>query len=121
MKNRRYDEVYALVNRVMEETEPYLDRMYTLDDLARECSSNRSYISRAIYRNEKLHFKSFLNRRRADRARELLLQKEENGEFSYTLADVVEISGFASERTFFRVIKRSFGRTPTEMRRDEEI
>ena len=119
-KSACYREVVAKVNRLMEK-EAFLERGYHMEDMARDCTTNRSYISQAVKEDGGGNFNAFLNRKRVLKSRSYLRKRSENGEFSYTVADVAELCGFASERTFYRAYRKVFGTTPNRHRRHEEI
>lgn len=96
----------------------YLDGHYTeelsLESLSREFGVSRFVLSRIF--TEKLHttFPDYVNSRRLDYARDLLLSTE------LSVTQIALDAGFGSSRTFFRAFQDSFHTTPGAYRRQTE-
>lgn len=93
----------------------YLDGHYTeelsLESLSREFGVSRFVLSRIF--TEKLHttFPDYVNSRRLDYARDLLLSTE------LSVTQIALDAGFGSSRTFFRAFQEQFHMTPGAYRR----
>ena len=93
----------------------YLDAHYTeelsLESLSKEFGVSRFVLSRIF--TEKLHttFPDYVNSRRLDYARDLLLSTE------LSVTQIALDAGFGSSRTFFRAFQDSFHTTPGVYRR----
>lgn len=96
----------------------YLDGHYTeelsLESLSKEFGVSRFVLSRIF--TEKLHttFPDYVNSRRLDYARDLLLSTE------LSVTQIALDAGFGSSRTFFRAFQDSFHTTPGAYRRQTE-
>ncbi len=96
----------------------YLDGHYTeelsLESLSKEFGVSRFVLSRIF--TEKLHttFPDYVNSRRLDYARDLLLSTE------LSVTQIALDAGFGSSRTFFRTFQDSFHTTPGAYRRQTE-
>lgn len=93
------------VCRKLEEKKLYLSEDFTLEMLASEVASNRTYVTRALKSNS-LNFCGLVNSLRARHAIDLILRGDCRG---VRLVEIAEASGFASTRTMNRYIKRSAG------------
>ena len=96
----------------------YLDANYTkelsLDSLSREFGVSRFVLSRIF--TEKFHttFPDYVNSRRLDYARDLLLSTE------LSVTQIALDAGFGSSRSFFRAFQDTFHTTPGAYRRQTE-
>ena len=96
----------------------YLDAHYTeelsLESLSREFGVSRFVLSRIF--TEKLHttFPDYVNSRRLDYARDLLLSTE------LSVTRIALDAGFGSSRSFFRTFQDTFHTTPGAYRRQTE-
>lgn len=89
----------------------YLNATLTLNDLARELGTNRTYLSN--YLNQQLHttFYEYVNKWRVRRAKELLRKS------NMILDDVALQSGFNSMSSFRRYFSAHTGMSPLEYRK----
>lgn len=92
---------------LMKEKEYYLNPELTLNDLAKACKSNRSYISKTIKSYSNQNFCTFVNRFRIEKAKSLLQEQPE-----YTQESIASLSGFKSTATFYRIFKNYTGLPP---------
>ena len=88
-------------DRIMRERRLYLNSSLTLDKLAREIGSNRTYLSKALSEKKGMNYRSYLNEYRVKYAKELLCSKD------YTLLDIAIVSGFKNEKTFYNALVQS--------------
>jgi AraC-like DNA-binding protein len=100
-------QLYKKMNRLMLEKKLYLKKDLTRADVAREATTNRTYISRAL-KGSGLNFSQFVNAYRVEHALALLLDKDNT---SLTREDIAEMSGFSCADAMNRHIKKSAGFT----------
>ena len=82
----------------------------SLDDVSRACGMSRFHFSRIFKAHKGLTFKGYLNRRRIDRAKALLVQED------VTVTDACYDSGFNDLSYFDRVFRRLEGMSPSDYR-----
>lgn len=92
-------------DRAMREKKLYLNSSLTLDRLAREIGSNRTYLSKALSEKRGKNYRSYLNEFRVQYAKEQLCKR------NYTLLDLAIISGFKNEKTFYNALVQSGDRS----------
>lgn len=100
-QNDTLQNVADSADRVMREKKLYLNSSLTLDKLAREIGSNRTYLSKALSEKKGKNYRSYLNEFRVQYAKEQLCKK------NYTLLDLAIISGFKNEKTFYNALVQS--------------
>ena len=83
----------------------FLDPDLTLERLAGEIGSNRTYLSRALARYKGVHFNRYINSFRLRHAAGLL----EDGAAGEDMLDMALLSGFKNTRTFRRALEESSG------------
>ena len=84
----------------------------SLTDIAAYMNMSQAYVSRLFKKLVGSNFKNYLTRVRLDNAAKLLLESPDK-----TVADISQMCGFSSPRTFTNTFSTSFGMTPTEYRR----
>lgn len=89
-------EIADRADKIMEEKRLYLDPNFTLEHLAREVWSNRTYMSRALRLKRGVSFREYVSHFRLKYARGLC----ENA--GYGASDLAIKSGFNDVRTFNR-------------------
>ncbi|NPD47758.1 tetratricopeptide repeat protein [Lentimicrobium sp. S6] len=87
----------------------WLNNKFSIENLAKKCNTNKSYISKAIKENTNNNFNSFINQLRVEEAKELLTDESSD---NYTLDAIAEMSGFNSVSSFYRIFKDHTGITP---------
>lgn len=102
-----------LLNETVETRLLYLDRNLTLETLARELSTNRTYIYDAIS-SIGMNYSTYINSYRTQYAIDLLLDSRRQ---NLSVDDVAEISGFSSPRQMNFYIKKSAGVTARALRK----
>lgn len=85
----------------------------TLDDLAKELQTNRTYLSKLINREHGESFSTFINKQRVAFAQNLL-----RTEPTATLDWVALKSGFVSYNSFYHTFKEVVGQAPGKWRRE---
>jgi AraC-like DNA-binding protein len=99
------------VESVMRDRQSYTDPELTLPQLARQCQTNPSQLSRVINAGYGQNFNDFINEYRVN----ALLDKLRAGEHStQTLLGLAFDCGFNSKATFNRAFKKKTGMSPKE-------
>ncbi len=114
MRRKRLDEggIYEKMVQLMADRQLYLRRDLTRDELAREVLTNRTYITRAL-KGRGLNFSQFVNSFRAAHAIALMAE----GRYpDASPEEIALLSGFSSEDTMNRYIKKSAGLTACAFR-----
>lgn len=104
--NETYARILPLFVKLIEEDKVYLQPNITLEEIARQINSNRTYISRII--NEEFHtsFYDFINSKRIEYAKALTHQNPK-----FTQEQIAQESGFSHASNFSRVFKKQTGMT----------
>lgn len=92
----RLEELSRRVDSVMLTRRLYLNPRLTLESLAQEVGTNRTYLSRMFNRKKRVSFIGYLNGLRLEHATQMV----ENG--IYDEQRIVIASGFPSERSFYK-------------------
>lgn len=95
---------------LFEKKQIYLRHGLKIDDIARECTSNRTYVSNCINNYYGQSFSTLVNSFRVNYAKELILANGGTMKFSV----VCNNSGFSDEVSFIRNFKKFTGMTPSE-------
>lgn len=77
----------------------FLDRDLTLEKLAKEVGSNRTYISKALSFDKEINFNVYVNSFRLQYAGKIIMDKW------LPLEEIAILSGFRTDRTFYRALK----------------
>lgn len=93
------------------------DRLYLkpglkISDVAEAVGSNRTYVSAAINRTSGMSFSDYVNRRRVEEAKRLLLLEQDPA-----ISEVAEKAGFASFPSFYRAFVKFTKKSPSEWQR----
>ena len=102
----------ALFNAIVEKMEKerlFLQPGLSVIDLAKSIGSNRTYVSTSINSHSGKSFALFVNTYRVEYAKKIM---EEDGKLS--IAQVGEMSGFASEESFRRNFRIITGKSPSD-------
>ncbi len=94
--------LWKRVDSLVKERELFLDRDLTLDKLAKLAGSNRTYISKA-FSSKGINFSSYVNSLRIAYACRITTDKW------FTIEELAILSGFKTDRTFYRVLKENGG------------
>ena len=96
--------------RTIESQQLFRRKGLLITDVARLTGSNRTYISQ--YLNQELHisFSDFINARRVEYAKSLLTSTAP----AYSTFEIIEMSGFTNEVSFYRIFKKHTGTTPKQ-------
>lgn len=94
----------------------FLDAGLTLEQLARESGTNRTYISKYISLQKGCGFKEYINRCRAEYAFEVIA----SGRYK-TLADVAMLSGYGGVRAFKSSFEKRYNLKALDMIRKGRV
>ncbi|NDW12353.1 AraC family transcriptional regulator [Bacteroides sp. 214] len=100
------NKMLPLFNRLIDEEKKFLHSTLTLDDIAFELKTNRTYVSRIINEEFQCNFYEFINRKRVEFAKELMMENPH-----LTQEQIAEMSGFTHASTFSRTFKKQTGLT----------
>jgi len=100
------------IMQVIEKKRLFVNPNLSIEDVAREVNSNRTYVGRAI-RDLGMCYPAFINNYRAMNAISLLLGKRN---LTIPLGDIAEMSGFSNVRQMNLYIKKSVGQTAGALR-----
>ena len=100
---------------IWQEISEYIDKnpgeALTLSSLAKKCFYNPSYFSRMFKQKFNISLTEYINRRRVDKAIELL------GNSQLSVEEISSLVGFSDRSTFYNVFSRLTGSTPSEFRK----
>lgn len=91
----------------------YLDAALTIESLAKQFDTNRTYLSQLINSNAKLNFNGFINKYRIEYALEMLSNPKNH---NLSIEGIANSSGFKSKSTFNNAFKNLIGITPSYFR-----
>ena len=104
--------LYDKIVRLMETRRLYLKKDLSRDDVAREATTNRTYVTRAL-RGRGQNFTQFVNSFRVQHALELLFDGKQA---HLSREDIAELSGFTCADSMNRCLKKSAGSTACAVR-----
>jgi len=113
-ENLETEKKIALLNKLMNESEPYLDPSLTLYDLSRQFNIPTKELSMLINNDLNQHFFDFVNGFRIRKAMEIL---KDPGKKDLTVLEILYQVGFNSKSSFNTAFKKYTRLTPTEYRR----
>lgn len=98
------------------EKELFLNAKLSLNDLATEMGTNRSYLSNCLNNELGVTFYDYINSFRLERAKALL----GDATFEGSIEETALLSGFNSVSTFRRSFQKKYGCTPSQYRKQIE-
>lgn len=104
--------------RYMDDEKPYLDSNLSMDDVCRNISTNRTYLSQMINEHFRKNFNAYVNELRIKEARRLLSEKEHS---HISVEGIGSMAGFSSKVSFHSNFKNLIGVTPSFYRKTLEI
>lgn len=111
VKSTKFSRSVELVDNIMNYLNSHFeDKMISVDLISEVFSISSSYISHIFKERAGQSFTDYLHSLRLEKARELLVETENN------IADIADKIGYNSSHNFIRVFKRYEGITPTEYR-----
>jgi len=94
----------------MSKSKPYLDPKLSIDELAKQLSTNRTYLSKAINNQLQTSFPNFVNKYRI---REAIILIIEGYAINHTQEALAKESGFANRTVFISAFKKHTGVVPS--------
>ncbi len=92
----------------------FKNQSFKLKDLCEILEEPRYVVTKVINEEMNTNFNSLVNLRRLEIAKKLLTEINEN---ELSISEIRELSGFASDATFYRVFREEFGITPREFQK----
>ena len=95
----------------MTSPESQLRHNLKISDVAAELCTNRLYVSTAINEEVGISFSDYINRKRVNYAIHLMRVNPQ-----LTIYEIADLSGFSSDKSFYRNFKNITGKSPKEIR-----
>lgn len=108
-RTRNPDLLYKSLTKYYDKEKPYLTPNLTVNDVARELMTNRTYLSRAIRQNHMINFNYFTNSYRVREAAEIF-----DSNPMARVSDVSVMSGFNTPASFTMSFKMFLNMTPKQ-------
>lgn len=102
------------LEKLLNEKEAFTNSKLTLEKLAKQLNTNRTYLSENINSHYKMSFSVLINQLRIKKAREMLIDKEF---VHYSIEGISDSVGFNSLSTFNTYFKKETGITPSYFRK----
>ncbi len=99
------------IEEVVTKRQLYLRHNLKISDVAAELCTNRLYVSTAINEEMGISFSDYINRKRVNYAIHLMSVNPQ-----LTIYEIADLSGFSSDKSFYRNFKNITGKSPKEMR-----
>ena len=99
------------IEEVVTKRQLYLRHNLKVSDVAKELGTNRLYVSTAINEEMGISFSDYINRKRVNHAIHLMRNNPQ-----MTTYEIADLSGFASDKSFYRNFKSITGKSPKEIR-----
>jgi len=116
--SERNEDIYKRVVDILKNKKLFLNKEFTIFDLAKELQINYKYISQAINQGLNKNFVTFINEYRIETAKEMLVSPDYS---KYTIEAISEKAGFNSKSSFNNYFKKIIGQTPSEFRENIKI
>ncbi|QIY91630.1 helix-turn-helix domain-containing protein [Chryseobacterium gallinarum] len=105
-----YSNIYKQIQDYFENDAPWKNSDFGIQDLAYQCRTNTTYISKAIKYNSNKNFNNFVNTYRINYIKEEI----KNNHSKYTLMYIYTSAGFKHQSTFNKAFKQIENMTPSE-------
>jgi len=115
--NKRDEEIIEKFKKHFAEEKPYLYSNVSIEEVATEIGTNRSYLSKAINDSFNKSFNNIVNEFRIHAARQIIADKKYE---QFSLEAIAEMVGYNSRTTFIRNFKKITGLTPSYFRKSIE-
>ena len=99
------------IEEVVTKRQLYLRHNLKISDVAAELCTNRLYVSTAINEEMGITFSDYINRKRVNYAIHLMRTNPQ-----MTIYEIADLSGFSSDKSFYRNCKNITGKSPKEIR-----
>lgn len=98
------------IEEIVTKRQLYLCHNLKISDVAKELCTNRLYVSAAINDEMGVSFSSYINHKRVNHAIQLMRSNPE-----LTMYEIADLSGFSSDKSFYRNFKNITGKSPREI------
>ena len=98
------------IEDVVTKRQLYLRHNLKISDVAAELCTNRLYVSTAINEEMGISFSDYINRKRVNYAIHLMSVNPQ-----LTIYEIADLSGFSSDKSFYRNFKNITGKSPKEL------
>lgn len=112
---QEFNALGAKIEQLMTERQYYLTPNLKIGDVVREVGSCRTYVSNYINHTSHCSFSEYINSLRVEHAKLLLLKNKEA-----KMQQICELSGFASETSFYRNFYKFTGKKPAEWIKEQK-
>lgn len=99
------------IEEVVTKQQLYLRHNLKVSDVAKELGTNRLYVSTAINEEMGISFSDYINKKRVNHAIHLMRTNTQ-----MTMYEIADLSGFSSDKSFYRNFKNITGKSPKEIR-----
>lgn len=98
------------IEEVVTKRQLYLRHNLKISDVAAELCTNRLYVSTSINEEMGISFSDYINRKRVNYAIHLMSVNPQ-----LTIYEIADLSGFSSDKSFYRNFKNITGKSPKEL------
>ncbi len=95
-------------------TKKYLSKGITIDVVAKEINTNRTYLSKYINTTFSCSFKNWITTLRIEESKNLLTP-----DTTLSISDIAKVVGFASAESFIHIFTRTVGESPVKWRHQQ--
>lgn len=113
LEESRKKELFEKMTVLLEKEKIYLNPSLTLDLIARDLDTNRSYVSQVINECFESNFYNLVNKYRIDEAVKMLQDEKFS---NYSIEGIANTCGFASRSSFSSSFKKFTGKNPSDYR-----
>lgn len=112
------EEIHQKLTQIIVEKKPYLNPDLTLTELANLIHTHPNTLSQIINSKEANSFYDFINNKRIEEFKKLVIQPESQ---KFTMLSLAYECGFNSKTAFYRSFKKDTGQTPTLFLKQQHI
>ena len=106
-EHKSKDNLLDRFNEYMDERKAYLNNELSLEDVAKELNSNRTYISSLIKNSFNTSFRNYINTKRIEEAQKLMQERPQD-----MLSNIAADSGFTSDSQLIKKFNEIVGMSP---------
>ena len=115
LDNKKLSTLFKSIDTIINDEKLHLKTDLTIYELGVRLNMNSKYISQAINNQEDLNFNKYINQKRIEHSKDLLLNDNYN---NYSIEGIALESGFRSKSTFNSTFKSITGLTPSEFKKE---
>ena len=107
--------IMARVDAKLQKEQLFLESRFTIDSLARNVGTNRTYLSQSIKMERGISFSDYINSFRIEYAKQYIIDSiAKEATVRMFVDDIAMASGFGSKRNFVRQFRKIEGVTPMQ-------